>query len=141
MLHEVIIGLPLRGIRVPLAFVAMVGQVPLIKIFGTLLRSKTKTGPFAQLGNYIFWFTFCFLGQPAAVLLYYYQAATAAGARTAHCARGLLRAAHVGATPSARPASLPFRICRSWLATLARVRVTRAPFRHPGQPVAWATFM
>ena len=83
VLHEVIIGLPLRGIRVPLAFVAMMGQVPLIKIFGTLPRSKT--GPFAQLGNYIFWFTFCFLGQPAAVLLYYYQAASVGGARTAHC--------------------------------------------------------
>lgn len=71
--HELIIGLPLRGVRVPLAFVAMMGQVPLISMSGYLI-GKTEGTPFAALGNYVFWLVFCFVGQPAAVLLYYYQA-------------------------------------------------------------------
>ena len=70
--HELVIGLPLRGVRVPLAFVAMMAQVPLISASGYLPR--TEGTPFAALGNYVFWLAFCFLGQPLAVLLYFYQA-------------------------------------------------------------------
>lgn len=45
-------------------------QVPLVAV-STAINSKVAGTPFAQLGNYMFWVAFCFLGQPAAVLLYY----------------------------------------------------------------------
>lgn len=48
----------------------MAVQVPLVAV-STAINSKVAGTPFAQLGNYMFWVAFCFLGQPAAVLLYY----------------------------------------------------------------------
>ena len=35
------------------------------------LKRCTRGTAFEQSGNYLFWVTFCFVGQPAAVLLYY----------------------------------------------------------------------
>ena len=35
------------------------------------ISRATKGTAFSQLGNYMFWLTFCFIGQPAAVLLYF----------------------------------------------------------------------
>ena len=42
-------------------------------IVSAKIEQYCKDTPFSQLGNYLFWLTFCFLGQPAAVLLYFYR--------------------------------------------------------------------
>jgi diacylglycerol O-acyltransferase 1 len=47
-------------------------QVPML-IVSAKIEQYCKDTPFSQLGNYLFWLTFCFLGQPAAVLLYFYR--------------------------------------------------------------------
>jgi len=70
VLHEVVIALPLHTYRMPLAFLGMMAQVPMLFISGKISRA-TKDTAFSQLGNYIFWISFCFFGQPAAVLLYF----------------------------------------------------------------------
>ncbi|KAL3928556.1 MAG: hypothetical protein SGPRY_002336 [Prymnesium sp.] len=54
----------------PLAFVGMMAQVPMLFISAKISRA-TKDTAWSQLGNYIFWIAFCLLGQPAAVLLYF----------------------------------------------------------------------
>ena len=56
----------------PTRLLSTPSQVPLISASGYLPR--TEGTPFAAMGNYIFWLAFCFLGQPLAVLLYFYQA-------------------------------------------------------------------
>eukprot|EP00948_MAST-09A_sp_MAST-9A-sp1_P001747 g1747.t1 len=40
---------------------------------GYLHKNFGKTGWGSQIGNYIFWVSFCIVGQPMAVLLYYYD--------------------------------------------------------------------
>ena len=57
----------------PLAFVGMMSQVPMLPL-SSWLKRKTRGTTFEPAGNYLFWITFCFLGQPAAVLLYYSHA-------------------------------------------------------------------
>jgi len=68
--HELIIALPLRSLHMPLAFLAMMAQVPLVSATAWINRLAAGS-PFEQLGNYLFWVSFCFFGQPLAVLLYY----------------------------------------------------------------------
>ena len=70
VLHELVLAVPLGSFRMPIAFAAMMGQVPLVRV-SVWIDRRTRRTPFAQLGNYLFWISFCFLGQPAAVLLYY----------------------------------------------------------------------
>jgi len=65
ILHEVLISVPCHMIRVH-SFLAMMGQIPLI--FLTKLIDRQYPG--SSIGNIIFWISFCFVGQPMAMLLY-----------------------------------------------------------------------
>jgi len=67
-LHEYIIAFA-SGIYNFMAFFAMIGNVPII-LFQGKFRKYLKD---SQINNYIFWITFCFIGQPLSVLVYYYQ--------------------------------------------------------------------
>jgi diacylglycerol O-acyltransferase-1 len=66
VLHEFAFGVPTHVIKL-YAFMGMIGQIPLIWMTNLLASLK----PNSSIGNYIFWVTFCILGQPACVLLYY----------------------------------------------------------------------
>ena len=48
----------------------MMAQVPLVSVSSAISKAVHRT-PFQQLGNFLFWITFCFVGQPLCVLLYY----------------------------------------------------------------------
>ena len=48
----------------------MMGQVPLIS-FTKWLDRKVTGG--SQFGNVVFWVTFCILGQPLCIILYYFE--------------------------------------------------------------------
>jgi len=71
LLHELLVVVPLRMKRpTVLVTVAFLAQLPL-----TVLTSQ----PFFEkrhrtIGNGIFWFAFCFSGQPAAILIYFFLA-------------------------------------------------------------------
>jgi hypothetical protein len=72
LLHEYLVVVPLR-INRPTGVVtlAFLGQLPLLAITSNPhLEKRNRT-----LGNMIFWFIFCFSGQPVAVMLYYILAA------------------------------------------------------------------
>ena len=68
VLHELAVGLPLRMLRA-WSFAAIMAQVPLIH-WTEYIKSKTKNN---DIGNAIFWLTFCFLGQPLALILYFHD--------------------------------------------------------------------
>jgi len=72
-LHEVVVAFPLRSFQMPLAFVGMMSQVPMLPI-SSWIKRKTAGTTFEQAGNFLFWTTFCFIGQPLCVLLYYAHA-------------------------------------------------------------------
>ena len=78
VLHELVVAFPLRSFYMPLAVVGMMLQVPMLPI-SAMLKRQTKGTAFEQAGNYLFWMTFCFIGQPACVLLYYMHAVGAWG--------------------------------------------------------------
>lgn len=65
ILHEVLISVPCHMIRA-WSFLAMMGQLPLI----FLTKYIDKKIPGSSIGNFIFWISFCFVGQPMAMLLY-----------------------------------------------------------------------
>jgi len=68
--HELLVSVPFHMLRF-YAFGAMLGQIPLVGITKKLDQVplwKNLSG-----GNILFWATFCFIGQPMAVLLYYYD--------------------------------------------------------------------
>jgi diacylglycerol O-acyltransferase-1 len=67
VLHEICVGIPTRNI-IGVAFACMVLQVPLVLITAPLEKMR---GPATTVGNCIFWLSF-FLGQPTAVLMYYF---------------------------------------------------------------------
>ncbi|RUP48241.1 hypothetical protein BC936DRAFT_144796 [Jimgerdemannia flammicorona] len=69
VMHEVLVGIPTHAIT-GFAFWGMLGQIPLIAV--TVPMEKWR-GKGSGLGNTIFWITFCVVGQPAIVLMYYYQ--------------------------------------------------------------------
>ncbi len=48
----------------------MMAQVPMLPLTSWIKRASKGTA-FDQAGNYIFWTTFCFIGQPMSVLMYY----------------------------------------------------------------------
>jgi len=66
--HEFLISVPCHLIRL-WAFLGMMSQIPLVEI--TKIIDRRLEG--SQLGNLIFWLSFCIFGQPAAILLYYYD--------------------------------------------------------------------
>ena len=87
-LHELLVGVPthnLLGMSFDyflypakkliyfsgVAMVGMLGQIPLIAITDFLLRWKTYGG--RVIGNSVFWITFCIVGQPLAMLLYFFS--------------------------------------------------------------------
>jgi len=89
ILHELLVGVPthnilgvsfdrlsiyLIGRLISVLGVAMAGmlwQIPLIAITDSLLRWKTYGG--RVIANSVFWITFCIVGQPLAVLLYFFS--------------------------------------------------------------------
>jgi diacylglycerol O-acyltransferase-1 len=79
--HELIISVALQTFKLYF-FLGMVVQIP-----------ATVTGNFFKgtvLGNIIFWLSFCFLGQPIGVLLYYFDFASNSLASAANAASGMV---------------------------------------------------
>lgn len=66
--HEVLVGIPCHMLRL-WAFLGMIGQIPLV-ILTNYLYEKFKQ---PMVGNILFWFFFCIVGQPTCVLLYYHD--------------------------------------------------------------------
>ncbi|KAL4194528.1 hypothetical protein AMTRI_Chr05g69080 [Amborella trichopoda] len=68
LFHELCIGIPCHIFKF-WAFIGIMFQVPLV-ILTNYLQNKFQN---AMVGNMIFWFFFCILGQPMCVLLYYHD--------------------------------------------------------------------
>ncbi|KAK2395653.1 Diacylglycerol O-acyltransferase 1C [Trifolium repens] len=66
--HELCIAVPCHMFKL-WAFIGIMFQVPLVLITN-YLKNKYKN---SMVGNMIFWFIFCILGQPMCVLLYYHD--------------------------------------------------------------------
>ncbi|CAL5184753.1 unnamed protein product [Lathyrus oleraceus] len=66
--HELCIAVPCRMFKM-WAFIGIMFQVPLVLITN-YLQNKYRN---SMVGNMIFWFIFCILGQPMCVLLYYHD--------------------------------------------------------------------
>ena len=73
VLHEVVVAFPFNSFYMPLAFFGMMAQVPMLPL-SALLFQRTRGTAFEQSGNFLFWITFCFVGQPLCVILYYMHA-------------------------------------------------------------------
>jgi len=67
--HELLVSVPCHTFRL-WAFFGMMAQLPLVKV--TAMLDKRMKG--SQIGNQIFWISFCIVGQPLCVLLYFAQA-------------------------------------------------------------------
>lgn len=63
--HELLISIPFHMIRT-YSFLGMMSQIPLVMI----TKYLDKIRPGSSIGNFIFWLSFCILGQPMAVILY-----------------------------------------------------------------------
>lgn len=70
--HELLVGVPLHMLRA-WAFLGIMGQVPMMYLTEAL-RKKVKND---QVGNIIFWISFCIIGQPLSLMLYYHEWAQA----------------------------------------------------------------
>ncbi|XVE70628.1 hypothetical protein DITRI_Ditri10aG0086400 [Diplodiscus trichospermus] len=66
--HELCVAVPCHIFKL-WAFIGIMFQVPLVLITN-YLQSKFRS---SMVGNMIFWFFFCILGQPMCVLLYYHD--------------------------------------------------------------------
>ncbi|KAI7841389.1 hypothetical protein COHA_005007 [Chlorella ohadii] len=66
--HEVLVGVPLHMLRL-WAFWGLMLQVPLM-ILSEGLKARFKSD---RVGNVVFWVSFCFVGQPLAMMLYYHD--------------------------------------------------------------------
>ncbi|XP_014498572.1 diacylglycerol O-acyltransferase 1C [Vigna radiata var. radiata] len=66
--HELCIAVPCHVFKL-WAFIGIMFQVPLVWITN-YLQNKYRN---SMVGNMIFWFIFCILGQPMSVLLYYHD--------------------------------------------------------------------
>ncbi|EFN50697.1 hypothetical protein CHLNCDRAFT_28812 [Chlorella variabilis] len=66
--HEVLVGVPLHMLRL-WAFWGLMMQVPLM-IVTEWLKGRLRSD---RVGNIIFWVSFCFVGQPLAMILYYHD--------------------------------------------------------------------
>jgi len=69
--HEVLVSVPCHTNSL-YAFWGMMAQVPLIALTGMI--DKYNKG--SQIGNFIFWISFCIVGQPLCILLYFMEVAT-----------------------------------------------------------------
>jgi diacylglycerol O-acyltransferase-1 len=69
VLHEILVGVPTHNI-IGVAFAGMMFQIPLVAMTVPLEKMR---GSASVIGNAIFWVSFCLVGQPAAVLLYYFS--------------------------------------------------------------------
>ena len=72
LLHELLVSIPFHMPRL-YAFGAMLGQIPLVQVT-KILEERWSLWKEVQAGNITFWISFCIVGQPMAVLLYYYDA-------------------------------------------------------------------
>ncbi|KAI1007767.1 hypothetical protein K3495_g465 [Podosphaera aphanis] len=68
-LHELLVGIPTHNV-IGVAFLAMASQLPLIAITAPLDKMNSPSG--RTIGNCIFWVSFTLIGQPLAVLLYFF---------------------------------------------------------------------
>nr|BAN84022.1 diacylglycerol acyltransferase type 1 [Euphorbia lagascae] len=66
--HELCIAVPCHIFKL-WAFIGIMFQVPLV-VITNYLQQKFRS---SMVGNMIFWFIFCILGQPMSVLLYYHD--------------------------------------------------------------------
>lgn len=71
ILHEVLVGVPTHNI-LGVAFLGMMGQLPLIFLTDALKRFGGKGHNVKLVGNLIFWLSFCIFGQPLAALMYFF---------------------------------------------------------------------
>lgn len=66
LMHEYLVAVPTHIIR-GWAFMSIFLQIPLISFTGWILRKF----PASSFGNYFFWLSFCLIGQPMGMCLYY----------------------------------------------------------------------
>eukprot|EP00884_Botryococcus_braunii_P001150 jgi/Botrbrau1/11035/Bobra.92_2s0008.1 len=66
--HELAVGLPLHMIRY-WAFLGVMFQVPMVYLT-EYLKKRFKSD---QIGNLVFWISFCIIGQPISLILYYHD--------------------------------------------------------------------
>ncbi|PSC71143.1 Diacylglycerol O-acyltransferase 1 [Micractinium conductrix] len=66
--HEILVGVPLHMLRL-WAFWGLMAQVPLM-IITEWLKARLRSD---RAGNVVFWVSFCFVGQPLAMILYYHD--------------------------------------------------------------------
>mmetsp|Transcript_17534 Transcript_17534/g.70436 ORF Transcript_17534/g.70436 Transcript_17534/m.70436 type:complete len:130 (-) Transcript_17534:846-1235(-) len=67
--HELLVSVPCHFVRL-WAFLGMMAQIPLIALTNWIydkLPSKSR------VGNYLFWVSFCIIGQPACLMLYFHD--------------------------------------------------------------------
>ncbi len=66
--HELLVGVPLHMLRA-WAFLGIMGQVPMMWLTEAL-RKRLQND---MLGNLVFWVSFCIIGQPLSLMLYYHD--------------------------------------------------------------------
>lgn len=66
--HELLVGVPLHMLRA-WAFLGIMGQVPMMYLTD-VLRKWVKND---TVGNVVFWVSFCIIGQPLSLMLYYHD--------------------------------------------------------------------
>ena len=70
-LHEWLVSVPCHTYKA-WAFLGMLAQVPLVALTAAIdLKLKGNQ----WIGNFIFWFSFCMVGQPLCILLYFLELA------------------------------------------------------------------
>ncbi|KAJ9057755.1 hypothetical protein DSO57_1019542 [Entomophthora muscae] len=67
--HELLFGVAVHSIQ-GYAFWGMLAQIPLIMLTSLLVKWRGRN---SSAGNVVFWLSFCILGQPFLVVLYYYD--------------------------------------------------------------------
>eukprot|EP00271_Cylindrocystis_brebissonii_P019956 TRINITY_DN6383_c0_g1_i2.p1 TRINITY_DN6383_c0_g1~~TRINITY_DN6383_c0_g1_i2.p1 ORF type:complete len:336 (-),score=61.81 TRINITY_DN6383_c0_g1_i2:2021-3028(-) len=66
--HEILVGIPCHVVRL-WAFLGIIFQIPLVVLTNFLLQKFKQP----MVGNMLFWFFFCIVGQPICLLLYYHD--------------------------------------------------------------------
>lgn len=69
VLHELLIGVPTHTLR-GYAFAGMVLQIPLVFLTSLVQRRLSAA---SSVGNVLFWVSFCVVGQPYLLVIYYYM--------------------------------------------------------------------
>ncbi|CAK0890637.1 unnamed protein product [Prorocentrum cordatum] len=68
VLHELMVSIPCHTFRL-WAFLGMMMQLPLVWLTDFLDRRLKGS----LIGNFVFWISFCFTGQPLCIMLYYFD--------------------------------------------------------------------